>query len=589
MRRYGDDDPVINQNGVPVNAASVTVRIAATPPASGAVATIYSDNGVTSQANPITTDAYGTYYFYVANGRYDLTFSGGSPAITTRTIADIEIADLAEEVQDAADYPGANAGAKIANAIAALPATGGTVDARGLEGSQTIATDIFTGVTKGVSLLLGGGTFNFSASTTIPNNISILSYQGAVLAPAVATTLTLNGSVFATDNAIIGGAGTVTIGATGVVIKQVGTSQRLFSIFTQNSATIPIVTFRPNGAIELIRPVTAAENGLIVGVTGEAFERWVMTMDTTSAGRTRGLSMSWGSGVDDRTLTVSRNSTSLSTAGTVDVTNGNTAVVGAATAFTADMVGQTFSIDADATRQHKIATFTDATHIGLNTAWGGSTLAGQAYQVATPALSSSQNFELETNNRFLMGKLTTGGTVKLAGVDNSATNTYFYANGIIKVNSSTGVVTTTAGISPTADSQALGEAGKRWALLAMAIDGRRYKASQGNVLQGTDFAISAGWGNTATIGSIRGKDQFHEFIVTSAGAGQGASPTVTLTYRDGTWTTAPIVKVTRQEFANQATVTFTVTTQGATTYVLTFNGTPVAGETYKVSVFIGGI
>lgn len=121
------------------------------------------------------------------------------------------------------------------------------------------------------------------------------------------------------------------------------------------------------------------------------------------------------------------------------------------------------------------------------------------------------------------------------------------------------------------------------------VKAQRFRASQATALVAGDFVLSAGWGNTASVGSLRGTDQFHEIVITSAGTGQGASPTVTMTYKDGTWTTAPVVGVDRQDFGSQATVTFTVTTQSATQYVLTFNGTPVAGDTYKIRVFVGGI
>ena len=39
-------------------------------------ATIYSDNGVTPKANPFTSDANAYFFFYAANGTYDVTFSG---------------------------------------------------------------------------------------------------------------------------------------------------------------------------------------------------------------------------------------------------------------------------------------------------------------------------------------------------------------------------------------------------------------------------------------------------------------------------------------------------------------------------------
>ena len=121
------------------------------------------------------------------------------------------------------------------------------------------------------------------------------------------------------------------------------------------------------------------------------------------------------------------------------------------------------------------------------------------------------------------------------------------------------------------------------------VDVRRLGASQGTALAAGDFALSAGWGTTASVGTISGTDQWCQFTVTSAGTGQGASPTCVLTFKDGSWTTAPIVQVNRQEFANQATVTFTVTTVTATAVTLTFNGTPVAAETYRVTLHVGGI
>lgn len=54
--------------------ATVTVYDAGT----SNLSTIYSDNGVTPKANPFTASATGYFFFYAANGRYDVTFSGGS-------------------------------------------------------------------------------------------------------------------------------------------------------------------------------------------------------------------------------------------------------------------------------------------------------------------------------------------------------------------------------------------------------------------------------------------------------------------------------------------------------------------------------
>jgi hypothetical protein len=58
----------------------------------GALATIYSDNGVTPKANPITADNNGYFEFYAADGRYSLTITGSG--IQTQTIPDVLVEDL---------------------------------------------------------------------------------------------------------------------------------------------------------------------------------------------------------------------------------------------------------------------------------------------------------------------------------------------------------------------------------------------------------------------------------------------------------------------------------------------------------------
>jgi hypothetical protein len=62
------------------------------------IATIYSDDGVTTQDNPITTDSNGEFYFYAADGEYTLTVSG--TGITERTIGPI----ILHDPTDADDY-----------------------------------------------------------------------------------------------------------------------------------------------------------------------------------------------------------------------------------------------------------------------------------------------------------------------------------------------------------------------------------------------------------------------------------------------------------------------------------------------------
>jgi hypothetical protein len=102
-------------------------------------------------------------------------------------------------VRYADGFAGANLGAKIAAAIADLPSTGGTVDARGLEGAQTISTDIFSGVTKPVILQLGAGTITLSAAQTISgNDITIEGGPGTTISVthATANMFTITGDRF---------------------------------------------------------------------------------------------------------------------------------------------------------------------------------------------------------------------------------------------------------------------------------------------------------------------------------------------------------------------------------------------------------
>jgi hypothetical protein len=75
------------RSGAAIPSALVTVK---TSPA-GATATIYSDDGVTTKSNPITTDSNGEFSFYAADGDYTLTVSG--TGITERTIGPITLLD----------------------------------------------------------------------------------------------------------------------------------------------------------------------------------------------------------------------------------------------------------------------------------------------------------------------------------------------------------------------------------------------------------------------------------------------------------------------------------------------------------------
>src|SRR5882724_8757742 len=77
--------------------------------------------------------------------------------------------------------------------------------------------------------------------------------------------------------------------------------------------------------------------------------------------------------------------------GTVAVSNGSNAVVGTGTTFVAGMVGHRFLIAGD-TDFYTVATFTDATHITLNTTYTGTGGSGLTYTIFTSFTEQWKDF-----------------------------------------------------------------------------------------------------------------------------------------------------------------------------------------------------
>lgn len=85
MQKYFNN--VISASGIPVQGASVQVLNYS----SNSVATIYSDDGVTTTTNPLTTDAWGQFSFYAADGRY--TFVVTANGVVGYTFTDVLVDD----------------------------------------------------------------------------------------------------------------------------------------------------------------------------------------------------------------------------------------------------------------------------------------------------------------------------------------------------------------------------------------------------------------------------------------------------------------------------------------------------------------
>lgn len=118
--------------------------------------------------------------------------------------------------------------------------------------------------------------------------------------------------------------------------------------------------------------------------------------------------------------------------------------------------------------------------------------------------------------------------------------------------------------------------------------GRRLTVNTGTAIVAGDFTLSAGFGTTRSIASITTgtRDMRGLFSVSSSGTGQAANPTITLTFKDGTFPAAPFAMVSRNG-GSQPTVQTTWQTT-ATTLVITFVGTPVAGDTFGYSYMVMG-
>ena len=129
--------------------------------------------------------------------------------VNTTTGSDIAIAGNINNTRQCNQFAGADAGAKIAACIAALPSTGGTADARGLEGAQAWASCPVTGIAKNVTLSLGAGTAALSVNCTIPSNVTLQLNQGSVLSVNSGLTLTINGGVQASLSQHFSGSGAV--------------------------------------------------------------------------------------------------------------------------------------------------------------------------------------------------------------------------------------------------------------------------------------------------------------------------------------------------------------------------------------------
>lgn len=126
------------------------------------------------------------------------------------------------------------------------------------------------------------------------------------------------------------------------------------------------------------------------------------------------------------------------------------------------------------------------------------------------------------------------------------------------------------------------------------VSAQRFNAHGGTALASGNIALSSGWGTSPTLTINRGTDQGASIQIT-AKATVAANPTVTVTFANGTWTTAPVVVACRTDTtaatgapSTSVSNQWAVTSVTATAVTLTFNGTPVANSSYGLSFICMG-
>ena len=117
-------------------------------------------------------------------------------------------------------------------------------------------------------------------------------------------------------------------------------------------------------------------------------------------------------------------------------------------------------------------------------------------------------------------------------------------------------------------------------ILVTTVIGKRLVPVGAAAYAGADAAIvlGAGWGSTAAVSGAIGTDGAHSFTVTSNGTGIAANATIAITYKDGAWGLSPLfLSMITGGTGPIAPITYSTTT---TVLTLTYNGTPIAGQTY---------
>ena len=204
---------------------------------------------------------------------------------------------------------------------------------------------------------------------------------------------------------------------------------------------------------------------------------------------------------------------------------------------------------------------------------GNRIIAATRYGINFPATAS----DMVVDGNIVSGSTSTGIIWQAAGANWKISNNYVYSNGAWGMDLS-GNPTVVQFYGNKARNNTSGNfAFGSTTFDAVGEDRIPRIKSSGTALVAGDFALGAGWGAGAAVSAVTGTDIGWQITITAAGV-PAANAVATLTYKDGTWTNAPLC-LTNQNGGTGAILPVTCVPT-ATTNVMTYNGIPVAGLTY---------
>jgi hypothetical protein len=103
----------------------------------------------------------------------------------------------------------------------------------------------------------------------------------------------------------------------------------------------------------------------------------------------------------------------------------------------------------------------------------------------------------------------------------------------------------------------------------------------------TEWALDSDWGTSPTIDSVTGNDTIGTVRISSGSGSPAVNATATLTFKDGSYSTAPLAFVSAVNVTDNTSLAVTYTTT-ATTLVVNLEAAPVASKVHEIQYLVIG-